>query len=119
MGLLWPSGWTRWRRGALLLVNGVSLWLTALLVHVYQNPLVWNISRSTPSQITETAVTTTRQWVMNPVWTPSEGIAYLGGVLLCIGIGWYWLLRPVVVRYTGVLSPISDSEAEQNELAES
>lgn len=111
MGVLWPPGWTRIRRGALLIVNGLALWLTALLIHVFQNPAAWNIARSRPPAIAAIAVATTTGWATRLTATPSSLVAYLGGVLVVVGVGWYWLLRPVVVRQTGLFEPILDAES--------
>ena len=115
MGMLWPRGWTRIRRGALLIVNGLALWLTALLIHVFQNPTTWNLARSQRSEVVGMVVATTVQWGTELTNTPSGLVAYLGGVLVIVGIGWYWLLRPVVVRHTGILVSISESDAADGE----
>lgn len=110
MGILWPPGWTRLRRGALCVVDGLALWFTALLIHIYQHPAEWNVARSAPASLLTRAASTTLEWTARPTGTPSEVTAYLGGALLVVGVGWYWLLRPLVVRYTDVLAPIADPE---------
>lgn len=110
MGILWPSGWSRGSRGALCLLNGVALWVTALMIHVYWYPAQWNLARSTPSTVVELASVTMRTWLRQPTASFPDVIAHLGSLLLVVGPLWYWLLRPLVVRHTDLLDPIADPE---------
>ena len=112
MGGIWPSGLSRGRRAALLVVDGLALWLTALLIDLYSAPATWNIAGSAPEEIIETARVTTLQWATQPPVDLTSAIAYLGGILVLLGVGWYGLLRPVLERYTEIVDPISDPVEE-------
>ena len=110
MGIFWPPGWTRGRRGALCLLNGFALWVTALMLHVYRYPAEWNLARSSPATITEMVTVTMQGWLQEPVASFPDVIAHTGSLLIGIGAVWYWLIRPFVERYTDLLGPIADAE---------
>lgn len=103
------------RRGALVALNGIGLYLVAVLVSAYY----WPLDSGGSSVALGTAVVEYWwQWRGAAGVDLVEGCAYLGLVLVVVGPGWYWIGRPVLRTVAGDDEPPSVKRGPGQDLGE-
>lgn len=92
------GGWRAIRRGAIVALDGLAIWLLAVLLATYTHVRAANAVDGSFYRLT---IEIMRSWTRSPTVEALELAAYAGLALVVVGPFWYWVVHPVKAYLTG------------------